>query len=174
MGIFDWLLTESSQPDGGFLTRLLDPRTASDAPNPAPGAGNLSKAYGPSPLGNSPLLDLLRGAAARTAAANGHIFLGPTDAAGKVGNASALPQRLCRGCANAATNPGPAAPTGDAKPADSDPTASEGADAPDVGAPASLPIKVASPEEAARLPNGTWYEAPDGRVRQRRLPGTRA
>ncbi len=88
MGLLDWLLTDPTQGDGGFLARLLLDRRAG-GPTAIPWAGDA----GGSLLGESPLINLLRSGFAGLNAANGYAGFGSQFAAGMKGGADAMAQR---------------------------------------------------------------------------------
>ena len=92
MGILDWLLTDPSQADGGFLEALLRGGKPGGAGGGAP---TTPPAYtAPSSLlGESPLINMLRGGFAGMNAANGYSGFGPQFAAGVVGGADTMTQR---------------------------------------------------------------------------------
>lgn len=101
MGIWDWLLTDPTQGDGGFLARMLLDHKAGDAtaqsamiqsalPLAAPPPGSSVNA---GLLGESPLVNLLRSGFAGMNAANGYSGFGSQFAAGVQGGADAMAQR---------------------------------------------------------------------------------
>ena len=90
MGFFDWLLTDPTQRDGGFLARLLPGYQPGDTmAGPVPladgGSGSL--------LGEAPLINLLRSGFAGMDAANGYSGFGSQFAAGVKGGADAMALR---------------------------------------------------------------------------------
>ncbi len=95
MGILDWLLTDPAQADGGFLAALLHGGKPGGA---SAGTPTTPPPYAPpaSLLGESPLINMLRGGFAGMNAANGYSGFGPQFAAGTVGGANAMAQRRQR------------------------------------------------------------------------------
>jgi hypothetical protein len=190
MGLFDWLLSDPTQSDGGFLARLLlDQKpgagvAATDAPS-ALTAGNGGL------LGESPLVNLLRSGFAGMNAANGYTGFGPQFAAGVRGGADAMALRrqqmidqinalkLKQALAAKAGMPGAAGDgAADGSDASSDGSSGVGAaieDPADRACPAcagagpvspkpNLPL-VQSDAEYVALPSGSQYLDPFGRIR---------
>jgi hypothetical protein len=95
MGLFDWLLTDPTQGDGGFLARLLFDQKpgASNAASAAPAASSALTAGNSVLLGESPLVNLLRSGFAGMNAANGYTGFGPQFAAGVKGGTDAIALR---------------------------------------------------------------------------------
>lgn len=189
MGIFDWLLTDPTQSDGGFLARMLLDRKPGDATTQA---APLAGGVGGGLLGESPLVNLLRSGFAGMNAANGYRGLGSQFAAGMQGGAEAMAQRRQQMIdqinplkLKQALQAKVGAVGGDATESDGDGAAKAGdenagkpcatcagAGRPGVpqgasGSSPHFPAIVSSPEEAAKLAPGTWFRAPDGRVMQR-------
>ncbi len=91
MGIWDWLLTDPTQGDGGFLARMLLDQKAGDAT--AQTAPPTSSAASAGLLGESPLVNLLRSGFAGMNAASGYSGFGSQFAAGVQGGADAMAHR---------------------------------------------------------------------------------
>ncbi len=189
MGIFDWLLTDPSQADGGFLAALLHGGKLSGESDASPLPASPDPASS-SLLGESPLINMLRSGFAGMNAANGYSGFAPQFAAGLSGGANAMAQR--RGqlmedrlnrlayeraapansgqpSAGGSTDQNPASPcagncAGRNSPVGIAQSGKPGSGSGDPGSAPDAPIKVNSPEEAANLPSGTWFQAPDGRV----------
>ena len=93
MGLFDWLLTDPTQSDGGFLARLLlggKPDGANANPSPQPAAGAMDVGGLP---GESPLINLLRSGFAGMNAADGYSGFGPQFTAGIKGGTDLMDRR---------------------------------------------------------------------------------
>ncbi len=94
MGLFDWLLTDPTRSDGGFLARMLlgGKPDAANASAAAAGSPALGSSYG-GLLGESPLINLLRSGFAGMNAADGYSGFGQQFAAGMKGGADLMAQR---------------------------------------------------------------------------------
>ena len=185
MGFFDWLLTDPTQRDGGFLARMLLDHKAGDATAmAAPLPGSMSGSL----LGESPLINLMRSGFAGMNAANGYSGFGPQFAAGVQGGADAMAQRrqqmidqinalklkqALQAKVGLTDGGGVTSPATDTAADAVKPCATcAGGSKTSVQQGASrssphFPVIVSSPQEAAKLAPGTWFRAPDGRVMQR-------
>lgn len=187
MGIWDWLLTDPTQSDGGVFARLFLDHKAGDATSQAAPLAGGSMSGGL--LGESPLVNLLRSGFAGMNAANGYSGFGSQFAAGMQGGADAMAQRRQQmidqinalklrqaleakvGGAGGSADGGAAANAGvgvAGKPC----AACAGTVGANVrqgasGSSPHFPVIVSSPQEAEKLAPGTWFRAPDGQVMQR-------